>query len=71
MKICKLCGNPITGKYAIMFCSKSCAQKYNSSLRKKRTQEEFLVLAKKAHGDKYDYSRTVYIKDRIKSRNRM
>jgi hypothetical protein len=54
-----------------MFCSKSCAQKYNSSLRKKRTQEEFLVLAKKAHGDKYDYSRTVYIKDRIKSRNRM
>ena len=30
MKTCKHCNNPITSKYAKIFCSKSCAQSFNN-----------------------------------------
>lgn len=32
----------------------------NSNIKRKHSNEEFLKLAKKIHGDKYDYSKTVY-----------
>src|ERR1035437_4265917 len=31
-------------------------------MRKKFTTEEFIQKARKVHGDKYDYSKTIYIK---------
>ena len=33
---------------------------------KKRTTEEFIELARQVHGDKYDYSKTVYVNKRSK-----
>ena len=33
---------------------------------KKRTTEEFIELARQVHGDKYDYSKTVYVNKRNK-----
>ena len=30
MRTCKHCNNPITSKYAKIFCSKSCAQSFNN-----------------------------------------
>ena len=33
---------------------------------KKRTTEEFIELARQVHGDKYDYSKTVYLNKRSK-----
>ena len=35
-------------------------------MSKKLTTEEFILKAKKIHGDKYDYSKTLYIRARDK-----
>lgn len=34
---------------------------------KRLTQEEFIEKAKRIHGDKYDYSKTVYVNSRTKN----
>lgn len=37
-------------------------------MRKKKTIEEFISEAKKIHGDKYDYSKSIYVNDKTKLR---
>lgn len=39
-KYCKECGKEMTNKYGNMFCSNSCAAKYNNKLRKRTVKSE-------------------------------
>lgn len=48
---------------AHIYSGQGCPKCFADATRKRktRTQEEFLRLAKEAHGDKYDYSKAVYV----------
>lgn len=62
--ICNDCGNTIKQlpnnnyKFDCYFCSH-----IKRANKKRKTLEEFIEKAKKVHGDKYDYSKTIYISD--------
>ena len=53
------------GRHALL-CENTCGGFYFIVMSKKITQEEFIEKARLIHGNKYDYSKIVYINARTK-----
>jgi very-short-patch-repair endonuclease len=52
-------------KYSGGGCSKCVTDIYKFCSKKKKTTEQYIKEAENIHGDKYDYSKTVYINNKI------
>lgn len=58
---CKRCGREFMALPGNLLRNHGCPECYHQKQRAPRmTQEEFLRLAKEKHGDKYDYSKTIF-----------